>query len=128
MNTQTNSLQPSCRDCPLRPASSLRRPLESIYKKRPDNAELKMSVMDTTIMACVLFSDESECTTQSVSRQVFTWRETGVFFHPSYVRKQIWWQMNPSVWWHNVEVLSAHSGIGMSSWKISGCYGPGLHF
>ncbi|GFU57238.1 hypothetical protein TNCV_3634281 [Trichonephila clavipes] len=82
-----NSLQSSCRDCLLRPASSLVRPFAASNSKDRIFVEMKTSVMDATKMGRVLFSEESKYPRQRDSRRVFIWRESGACFHSSYITK-----------------------------------------
>ncbi|GFW88458.1 hypothetical protein TNCV_3552281 [Trichonephila clavipes] len=49
-NFQENSLQSSCRDWPLSPASSLVHPFDSILQEGQVTVELKKSAVDTTTM------------------------------------------------------------------------------
>ncbi|GFY09101.1 hypothetical protein TNCV_4662921 [Trichonephila clavipes] len=128
-NLRNAGLQPSCKDWPLRQASSLVRPFTCIQQERLDIVEPKTPVIDTTRMRLVLFSDESKCTKKGNSRRVLTWRENGARFYPSFVTKidrfgdkgiivcgGITTGMCQCTF--SVLVLSTHSAIGMRFWKL----------
>ncbi|GFW88626.1 transposable element Tcb2 transposase [Trichonephila clavipes] len=61
---------------PLSIASSLEYPFDCIQLERHVIVELKTSVVDTTGLGRVLFSDELKWTRQNDSCRVFTWRES----------------------------------------------------
>ncbi|GFX12795.1 hypothetical protein TNCV_3437691 [Trichonephila clavipes] len=102
-NFHANILQPPCRDWPLCLVSSLGIPFDAIQQERLNILEMKKLVMNTTRRGHVLFSDESKCTRQSDSSQVFTWRGNAARFNPSYVKKNATDLVtrNPCVWWNN---------------------------
>ncbi|GFV20311.1 hypothetical protein TNCV_4140741 [Trichonephila clavipes] len=81
------SLQSSCRDWPLRPASSPVHPFNCMQQKRLDFVKLKTFVVDTTIIGAYSFSNESKCTRQDDSRRVKAWRENASRFHPTLCNK-----------------------------------------
>ncbi|GFW13047.1 hypothetical protein TNCV_3329791 [Trichonephila clavipes] len=55
-------------------------PLTAFNRKDKIFVQLKTSVMDTTRMGRVLFSEKSKYPIQSDSRRVFIWRESGARF------------------------------------------------